>query len=99
VYFEIEEADMPDQKQPRGKAVIPSTEDQRRYARELREQAESGDPFAKAALIMIGRFAGQLKQHGWPCGWVGDAPETKAAVLAAIRANNPDSGQLPENCQ
>lgn len=88
---------MPDQKQPRGKAVIPSVEDQRRYARELREQAEGGNPFAKAALIMLGRFSSQLKQQNWPCGWEADEPERKQAILDAIRSNNPDSGQLPEN--
>jgi hypothetical protein len=41
--------------------VIPSQEDQRRYARELRAQAEQGDPFAKAAMIMIARFESSIR--------------------------------------
>ena len=56
------EADaMPEHKPTRGKAVVPSAEDQRRYARELRIQADQGDPFAKAALIMIARFESSIR--------------------------------------
>lgn len=90
---------MTEQKPTRSKGLIPSVEDQRRYARELREQAEQGDPFAKAALIMLGRMDAQLKRQRWPSGWAADEPERKQAILDAIRANDPDSGQLPENCK
>lgn len=57
---------MPDRARLRGKAVIPSQEDQRRYARELRAQAEQGDPFAKAAMIMIARFESSIRTRQEP---------------------------------
>lgn len=52
---------MPSQKPLRGKSLVPSIGDQQRYSKELREAADRGDPFAKAALIIVGRLDAHLK--------------------------------------
>lgn len=82
-----------------GKNLMPSKADQRTYLKRLREAANSGDITAMAALLNLAKLDELIKAQrpAVQSGWVGDEGDPKAAILAAIRTNEPDSKQLPEN--
>lgn len=82
-----------------GKNLMPSKADQRAYLKRLREAADGGDITAMAVLLNLAKLDELIKAQrpAVQSGWVGDKNDPKAAVLAAIRANEPSSKQLPEN--
>lgn len=95
-----------------GKNLMPSKADQREYLKRIRQAAdEKGDIVAMGVLLALSRVDDLLKNsteiaqhidggifnlagHG---GWSADESYTQKNILAAIRQNNPDSEQLPEN--
>lgn len=82
-----------------GKNLMPSKADQRTYMKRLREAADGGDITAMAALLNMSKLDELIKAQrpAVKSGWAGDEGDPKPAVLAAIRANDPTSKQLPEN--
>lgn len=90
--------------------LLPSKAAQRKYLREIRSAADGGDVVAMSALIGLARLDEILKtqqeiamhtESGFlnlsTGGWAGDQNDPKEKILAAIRANDPKSKQLPEN--
>lgn len=82
-----------------GKNLMPSKADQRNYLKLLRDAADSGDLSAMAALLNLVKLDEliKLQRPAVQTGWAGDDNDPKAKLLAAIRANEPGSKQLPEN--
>lgn len=87
----------------RGRQARPTRAEIASAWQRIRAAAEAGDLQASALLIALGEGKPlmhtdggilNLPGHG---GWVGDAHDPKPAILAAIRASNPSSKQLPEN--
>lgn len=79
-----------------GKNLMPSKADQRAYLKTIRDAADGGDVMAMAAILGLARLDDLLKPPV-ASGWVGDANDPREQILATIRANDPKSGQLPEN--
>ncbi|MWW81013.1 hypothetical protein [Pseudomonas aeruginosa] len=89
----------------RGRQVRPTKQEVSAAWSRLRAAAEQGSPLANAMLIaLVDRPISQhtdggvinLPGHG---GWRGDPGDPLPVILAMIRANDPTSGQLPENQQ
>ncbi|NMX87241.1 hypothetical protein HBO11_16960 [Pseudomonas sp. WS 5010] len=82
-----------------GKNLMPSKADQRAYLKTIRDAADGGDILAMAAILGLARLDDLLKAERPQSvsGWVGDATDPGEQIRATIRANAPDSKQLPEN--
>lgn len=72
----------------------------------LRDAAEAGDVQACGWLIYLTegvsslyshKDAGTINPRGVGSGWSGDQNDPKGKILEAIRENDPQSKQLPEN--
>lgn len=94
---------MQDQRPPRGRQAKPTKSEVAAAWERIRDAADAGDLTASALLIALMENRAilhadsgilNLSGHG---GWVGDANDPKEKILAAIRANDPQSKQLPEN--
>lgn len=88
---------MESSKQQRGKNVHLSRADQHRYLKRIREEAESGDVLAMGLMVISSKLEQVIQEQGSRSGWRGDDGDPYQEIIKAIRTNDPDSGQLPEN--
>lgn len=87
----------------RGEQVRPTKAEIANAWAHLKGESSRGNVFACALLVAIveGRAVFHIESgienlpgHG---GWEGDSPAAKSQILTSIRANSPQSKQLPEN--